>query len=584
MYLGKKHKVVILPWIIYPISMGKQALYRIFLWLLLLFGALAPAVAQSPQNISDKTSKFLIYFLDKGSHNPFPSSPSLQQKWENQEIYEPYLDTLKSMGFSIDLKLRWQNAVSGWCTTSSSEKPCTPKLFSAQSFVSKIRILPRKKSLEEIPPLLKPLFSQKEALSSTLAVEEQTELYQSLGLLSFLRQGDANWIPQPGTGLKVAVIDDGFSLGHQAFLSFQNAVQNPDSLPNKILDQKDFVDTTASPISLQLGNSHGAKVLSLLAGKQHSDHSLTGVVPYAQFLLYRAEKASSESPVEEDYVAAAIERAVEKGANVINISLGYRYDFSDSTYTEHPYSYLDGTHSPASVAALQAARRNTLVVVSMGNENWSHPGTANITVPADADSILSVGAGFLNEGSYFPCGFSSRGPTFDGRIKPEVSAPGCAVPVIHSTVDSLWELGQGTSFSAPIVAGMAALLWQLFPNQTAQDIRTALIESGNNHMTPNDSIGHGLVNMERAYQYLLKQNKAENPSTLQSHSIRYVLSSQNQSQLFGTIGKLSPSWDVYNTQGKQLFSIPTQGKVIGEEVWHKPPSNVSSGPVLIRVR
>src|SRR6185295_912752 len=99
---------------------------------------------------------------------------------------------------------------------------------------------------------------------------------------------------------------------------------------------------------------------------------------------------AGETYVEEDYVAAAIERAVDSGAHVISISLAYRYDYTDGS-PNLPYSSLNGRTRPSSLAALGAARRGVLVSVAMGNDGPTLPSGPTISAPADADSILSVG-------------------------------------------------------------------------------------------------------------------------------------------------------------------------------------------------
>ncbi|MFC1586254.1 S8 family serine peptidase, partial [Fibrobacterota bacterium] len=287
------------------------------------------------------------------------------------------------------------------------------------------------------------------------------------------------------------VIDDGFYLAN---ILFRNLLAS-----GRILDQWDFVDgDSISVIVDSLKSSHGANVLSVIGGE--FPELFTGVAFHAHFLLYRAEDGESEYFVEEDFVAAAIERSVAKGARIINISLGYRYDFD--TLPDHPYSYFDGRTGPASKAALGAAKRNVLVVASMGNEHSYHPEEPNMTSPADADSILSVGA-MRDDNS--ACGFSSRGRTFDGRLKPEISAPGCPVPVSNSSTESGIAWWNGTSFAAPMVSGIAALVWQVNPAAHAQDIRQAITMSGNRSNQPDTIVGHGLVNAMRAIQNLLNE-------------------------------------------------------------------------------
>jgi subtilisin family serine protease len=293
-----------------------------------------------------------------------------------------------------------------------------------------------------------------------------------------------SWDLKPGEGMRIAVIDNGFNLYHRAF---QHLTEE-----NRIIDQWDYVQNHGQALTSQKGlGSHGAQILAVIAGKLTG--SYIGIAPFADFLLYRAENDATETTVEEDYVAAAIMRAVERGAHIINISLGYRYDFNE-TQMSHPYSYFDGKTGPASFAALSAARRNVIVVASMGNEDLNHPGEPNLASPADADSILAVGA-MQNAAERWP--LSSRGPTYDGRIKPDISAPGSQVPVPNPSSRTELTTESGTSLATPIVAAIAALAWQSQPLFCAQTIRTAILKSGHLAHSPNNEIGHGLVDAER---------------------------------------------------------------------------------------
>src|SRR5690606_36960423 len=156
---------------------------------------------------------------------------------------------------------------------------------------------------------------------------------------------------KPGAGVRVAVMDADFRLGHQAF----------DSLYARgaIVDQHDFVANNPVAVTRALGDSHGGQVLSLIGGELPG--VLQGLAPHARFLLYRTEEEANERYVEEDYLAAAIERAVDSGAHVISISLTYRYDMADG---QVPYSAMNGRTRPASLAAVGAARRGVVVVVA----------------------------------------------------------------------------------------------------------------------------------------------------------------------------------------------------------------------------
>jgi subtilisin family serine protease len=244
--------------------------------------------------------------------------------------------------------------------------------------------------------------------------------------------------------------------------------------------------------------SHGGECLSLIGGNLPG--TLVGVAPGAEFLLYRGEENAHEGFVEEDYVAAAIERAVDSGAQVISISLGYRYEYDDGNQ-DLPYSALNGRTRPSSIAATGAARRNVLVSVSVGNLPTFFPSTPSLTAPADADSILAVG---IADRSRRRCAYSCTGPAADGRIKPDVASLGlagsCAVGVA-STGDETGMINnfQGTSFAAPVVAGIAAILRQIHPELSAEAIRQALITTADRAAHPDSGLGYGIVDAWSAF-------------------------------------------------------------------------------------
>ena len=179
------------------------------------------------------------------------------------------------------------------------------------------------------------------------------------------------------------------------------------------------------------------------------------------------------------------------GVDVINTSLGY--NLFDNPAQNYKYSDMNGDRALATRAADWAAQTGILVVASAGNDGssaWKYVGT-----PADADSIIAVGAvnGSLNIAS-----FSSFGPSFDGRIKPELSAQGAGTVV--GTPNNSVGTSNGTSFSSPLLAGFATGFWQAFPKLTNMQVRQLLIRSANSFDNPNDRVGYGIPNFEKAYE------------------------------------------------------------------------------------
>lgn len=282
-----------------------------------------------------------------------------------------------------------------------------------------------------------------------------------------------------GEDMLIAVLDAGFSGA--------NTVQFSEDF--KLVATKNFV---SGGTDVYTGNgSHGFSVLSTMAG--NLDGVYIGSAPNASFVLVTTEDIWSETPLEMYNWVAGAEYADSIGADIINSSLGY-YEFDDpnDSYTTDD---LDGRTSIITLGALEAARRGLLVVTSAGNAgggSWD-----KITFPADADSILTVGA--VNDLG-IAASFTSKGYTTDGRVKPNVSARGVNAAVYRS--DGELQYANGTSFSSPIMAGAAACLWQSVPEATAQQVIKALEVSSSHYYQHNKSIGYGIPNLAFAERYL----------------------------------------------------------------------------------
>lgn len=232
----------------------------------------------------------------------------------------------------------------------------------------------------------------------------------------------------------------------------------------------DFVRN--APVSWRTTGSHGTQVLSCIAGLDGGHAS--GLAPAPQFLLARTERQMSEWYSEELNWIAAAEWADRKGAEIINSSLGY-------TKQRYFPNNLDGHHSLLSRTASEAARKGIFIVNAAGNDGdgaWRTLG-----VPADAPDVLSVGG--TDPWTDVGVSFSSRGPTRDGRLKPEV----CAPAIVGAAGPKGWLRTQGTSFAAPLVSGFAACMRQMHPEWTRQQLYDSLLTLG--HLYPYFDYQHG---------------------------------------------------------------------------------------------
>lgn len=275
-----------------------------------------------------------------------------------------------------------------------------------------------------------------------------------------------------GSGKIIAVMDTGY-VGVDTTSPFQRLQDN-----ELILGGYDFVNDSSN---FYAGGSHGTMVLSTMGG--HVENQLVGTAPDAHYYLFITEDTTAENPVEESFWVEAAEEADRLGVDIINTSLGY-FGFDNPNYN-YTYADMNGTTSFISRGSEIAFSRGMICVTSAGNSgNSTNP---HIAVPADAEHTLTVGAVMPNE-TYAT--FSSIGPSFDGRVKPDVMAQGKNA-VVSDTMGAIMT-SDGTSFSAPITAGMIACLWQALPDKTNAEIIQLVKESANLFATPNAQFGYGI--------------------------------------------------------------------------------------------
>ena len=284
-----------------------------------------------------------------------------------------------------------------------------------------------------------------------------------------------------GKGVTICVLDAGFNnLEHEVF----NRLDTIASF--------DFVNNDNNTDDEEDAGSgfHGTKTLSTIAG--FYEGQLIAPAFGASYLLAKTENTDSETQIEEDNWVAAAEWAEALGTDILSTSLGYK-DFDDGSAYEA--FELDGNTTVITIASDIAASKGMLVVNSAGNEG---SGITTINAPADGDSVLSVGA-VQTDG--LRSSFSSVGPTGDGRIKPDVMAMGSNVYVADVSGNN-YTYSSGTSFSCPITAGAAALLWEIFPFANNMELIDALKQTADNAVNPNNEYGWGIIDLYSAYEYL----------------------------------------------------------------------------------
>jgi subtilisin family serine protease len=282
-----------------------------------------------------------------------------------------------------------------------------------------------------------------------------------------------------GAGVLVGMLDTGFRTTHDAFAHL------PVVATHDVVNDDDNVDT--EPGDPPGTHGHGTEVLSALAG--YAPGEMMGSAYGVSVVLVRANSADDEENLAEDWWVAGLEWAEGQGVDIVSSSLGFDEDW-------HEFSDLDGDTTAPTIAADLAAAHGVVVINAAGNSR----GTAfnHIVAPADGDSVIAVGA-VDSTGTY--TFFSSPGPTYDARIKPDVMALGLDVTVVDPDEDEGYTVGAGTSLSAPLAAGVAALLLERIPDLTPMQVREALRMTGSRAHAPNYDYGWGIIDAAEALIY-----------------------------------------------------------------------------------
>lgn len=283
-----------------------------------------------------------------------------------------------------------------------------------------------------------------------------------------------------GKGVTVAVFDAGFP-GMRGATPFAHLFTN-----NQVIGQLDVVRPWNSDVFVD--NQHGTNVTSLIGANEPG--KLVSGAYGANFILVITEEVATEYRIEEFNWVRGMEFADSLGVDVVNSSLGY-YDFDDPSM-DYSITKLDGKTAFITQGANIAGNKGILLVNSVGN--YGARGAGSLTAPADAFGILSVGS--VTTSSAVST-FSSRGPTGDGRFKPELAAFGQAPVLVRS--NGTIGAGQGTSFSAPQIAALAAGLWQARPEWTKDQLILNLLRSATQYQNPDNNLGYGIPNFTTAF-------------------------------------------------------------------------------------
>lgn len=446
----------------------------------LIILALLISVLSYSQRIAGNS--YWFYFTDKNGNgfsvdqaHEFLSPESVNRRafqsipvdQNDLPVTQEYIDSLKSLGLEIDYISKWLNGV----LVSSNNQALIDTLYKID-FIDTLMWIP-----DPLDTYL-PEMPMSERFDEAYANPPEYKYGNSFDQIHQLRIDALHEMGYTGKGVTLAILDAGFT-DLEILPAFKIPLEN-----GQISETRNFVNNE----NIFAMHPHGMNVSSLIIANWPD--TLMGIAPDVELILAATENPETETRIEEFSWIRGAEWADSLGADIINTSLGYT-TFDDSS-TNFSYQSMDGKTAHISIANSMTASRGMLSATSAGNsgnDDWYYIGA-----PADATDILSVGS-VDKTGSL--ASFSSRGPSYDHRIKPEVVAMGTLAAVQGS--DGTARFGSGTSFASPLMAGAAAVLWQAYPNLSAKDLMQSIIEAGNQYSTADAAYGYGIPNFKIAY-------------------------------------------------------------------------------------
>ncbi len=426
-------------------------------------------------------SKYFVYFKDKSNTEYKVSEPTkfLSQRAITRRIVQnisiiprdfpvnkSYVAELKKTGAKVIYTSKWMNAA--LIEASSSQYSNVKVLSFVKGIEGNAEIKGARTNNEKNDSEMKSKFGPEENFDYGTSINQ----IQQIGADILHKNG------KTGKGILIGVFDSGF-LNANTLDVFKPLFDE-----KRVVAQYDFVANNSNVFD---DHNHGTSVLSCIVGK--STGKLIGTAPDASIALFRTEDVSSETKLEEINWLLAAEFSDSIGVDVINSSLGY--NTFDNPTQNYKYEDLNGDKTISAKAADWAVSTGMIVVVSAGNEGntaWKY-----ISTPADADSVITVGAidanGILSS-------FSSIGPNAKNSIKPELVARGASTTL--ATSSNTIATSNGTSFSSPLIAGLMASFKQAYPNLSALKLREIMIQSASQFKVPDNRLGYGIPNVEVA--------------------------------------------------------------------------------------
>ncbi|GGM80455.1 serine protease [Dyadobacter beijingensis] len=541
--------------------MKKTLLLTAFSYWLIQAAAFAQSSPRYLVLFKDKTNT--IYSADKPTE--FLSQRAIDRRKKQNiaitandfPVNEGYLAAIRQIGAKVIYPTRWLNGA---------------LVEASDAQLTQIKNLPFYKGIELNLPVANitsksPGIARTAATHQKFGTTEDVDYGKMNAQLALMEVADLHKKGFQGENMLIAILDNGFAKADE--VAYFKQLRDD----KRIIDTHDFV---ARDGNIYNDGFHGLNVMSTIAA--YLPGTLVGTAFKASFALYITENNSGESPYEEITWLMGAERADSLGADVINSSLGYTTfdDEFDSPAYNHTYKDMDGKTTIVSRAARYATRKGIIVVNSAGNDgnnSWKYIGA-----PADVDSVLTVGATNYDR-SY--SSLSSIGPNSAQQQKPDVAAVGAGT--IIGDLAGGASSGYGTSFSAPQIAGLAAIVWQAYPQLTAQQVIYVLKKSGHLAETPDNFLGYGVPNAVKAQEIV--QNEFS-PLGTEAGLLSSVILSPNPAQSEVTltvpqtlVGKMAEI-NLFGANGAAMHA--SQMRLQAKQT--VPTGQLASGIYLLRLK
>ncbi len=416
--------------------------------------------------------RYWVLFKDKPAPETtaLVSEAALQQRrlrhlplaqFSDVPVHQAYLDSLSSQGVTVTSVSKWLNAAAVLAS------PAQAKALQQNSYVKELRPITGFFVPSQTASPFQPQYVGK-ALTQL-----KPEAILAAGLT--------------GRGVKVGVIDAGF------YEAPKKAGLHPIFQEGRMRAFRDFVNPAHSQTFDQRESfldSHGTDVLLCLGGADPKDRVLSGFAPSADYYLARTDHGKRETRVEEAYFVRALEWMDSLGVRLVNSSLGYGTGFDNPAENYRP-EQMDGSSYLARAVQVAVEEKGMFIVIAAGNDGGNKKWRV-VNTPADAAGVLTVGA--TDYSTWTKQGYSSIGPTFLPYLKPDV----------------VCFASSGTSFSAPVIAGLAACLLEANPALTPAQLTRILQRSSHLYPFGNNFVGYGVPDAGKALA--LAQGLTDSPA------------------------------------------------------------------------